>query len=136
MPHGFEPPESRGRLVDWPRPVQKLYPGIRNQDNLFGVKTDEELREVMKDAGDRPVVVDFGAPWCDHCKEMIPHFMKVSEEHPKAIFAIADVDRVPEISKNIKFTPTFAFYKKGKMVDEIFGANKQSLRDHLWLHLD
>lgn len=39
-----------------------------------------------------------------------------------------------EVVKGVTYTPTFAVYKKGRKVDQFFGANEQQLRDHIWLH--
>jgi thiol-disulfide isomerase/thioredoxin len=46
-----------------------------------------------------------------------------------AVFASLDVDQVKESAAMAKVTamPTFQFYKGGKMIHEIKGANKQGL---------
>lgn len=68
-------------------------------------------------------------------------------------FVIADADFLPEMAADIRFTPTFAFYERGKrvracarasdvrasdsqhhQVDEFVGTNLRMLRDRVWLH--
>ena len=68
-------------------------------------------------------------------------------------FVIADADFLPEMAADIRYTPTFAFYQRGKrvrsttsracwtraelaatQVDEFVGTNERMLRDRVWLH--
>ena len=68
-------------------------------------------------------------------------------------FIIADADFLPEMAADIRYTPTFAFYQRGKrvrcsggalvrcvtdgaavQVDEFVGTNERMLRDRVWLH--
>mmetsp|Transcript_1813 Transcript_1813/g.1999 ORF Transcript_1813/g.1999 Transcript_1813/m.1999 type:complete len:132 (-) Transcript_1813:274-669(-) len=123
-----------GELPPEPRPR----PEPRRIDNLIGVDTDEELRSVVSSnaKSSRLVIVDFGAQWCDHCKAALPAFVKMTQQYTAPLYVLADVDRTPETSQNIRFTPTFQFFKKGRKVDEVTGTNQQLLKDHIWLHSD
>lgn len=47
---------------------------------------------------------------------------------------VAQLDFMQQEAKDIKFTPTYAFYKQGKVVDQFWGSDPQQLRDHIWLH--
>lgn len=106
----------------------------RKFQSVKGAKNDEDFKEILRFASARTVITNFGAVWCDHCKMMYPEFMRLSEEFTQPLYVVTDVDAVPFTSKDIRYTPTFSFYKKGKKVDEIFGSNQQQLRDHVWLH--
>lgn len=57
-----------------------------------------------------------------------------SLQFPQLRFLVAQLDFMDEEVKNIKFTPTYAFYKHGKVVDQFWGSDSQQLRDHVWLH--
>ena len=88
--------------------------------NLSAVRGEEAFAETMRVKGaDGLVVVKFGASWCTHCAEMLSEFGEASRRHPDAHFVLADVDTLPETAEHIRFTPTFAFYRKGRKVDEI-----------------
>ena len=44
------------------------------------------------------------------------------------------MDTLPETGKDIRFTPTFSFYRGGVKLDEITRTSPQQLRDHVWMH--
>eukprot|EP00898_Chlorokybus_atmophyticus_P002634 jgi/Chlat1/3371/Chrsp23S03716 len=118
-----------------PHPDKKAYVPPQTRANYTGAGSDDDLADILASAGpSRTVVVDYGASWCDHCKGMIPAFVRLSSQFVDTLFVVADVDRVPRTSADIRFTPTFAFYRNGRKVDEIYGSNVQRLRDHIWLH--
>ena len=58
----------------------------------------------------------------------------MSSEFPKLCLIYADIDECPETTQQIRYTPTFCFYRDGERVDEMFGAGDERLRDRLWLH--
>lgn len=112
------------------------------------------------------MVVDFGASWCDHCRGMLPAVMGLTEKFAKHLFVLADVDSVPDTAADVRYTPTFSFYRRNRkvrlhtttyppapgglcaadggngirrgrvQVDEVYGVNQQQLHDHIWLHED
>ncbi|KAK9524850.1 hypothetical protein VZT92_017215 [Zoarces viviparus] len=94
-----------------------------------------EFKQMLKDAGDKLVVVDFTATWCGPCKMIGPIFLaQVSKpENKNVVFMKVDVDEVGDVSSECKITsmPTFHFYKNGKKVDEFSGASEKTLLDKL-----
>ena len=59
-----------------------------------------------------------------------------SRAYPESHFVLADVDTLPDSAKDVRFTPTFTFYRKGKKIDEITKTTPRGLRDHAWMHAD
>ena len=105
--------------------------------NLSAVRGEEAFAETMRAKGrDGLVVVKFGASWCTHCAEMLPEFGAASRAYPESHFVLADVDTLPDSAKDVRFTPTFTFYRKGKKIDEITKTTPRGLRDHAWMHAD
>lgn len=41
-----------------------------------------------------------------------------------------------EAAAGLRYSPTFAFYRKGKKVDVLVGKDAQKLADRVWLHAD
>ncbi|PRW58311.1 Thioredoxin-like 3-3 [Chlorella sorokiniana] len=101
--------------------------------HIAGLRTDEQLQQFLQRWRSDTVLVNFGSSWCHHCHQMFPHFLSLSKRFPQLKYAVAQVDYMHEETRGITYTPTFAVYKKGRKVDQFFGANEQQLRDHMWL---
>lgn len=89
-----------------------------------------ELHSLME--SDR-AIIKYGATWCGPCKSIKPVYDRLSTEYSGIVFAEADIDDLaddPEV-KSIRSVPTFRYYKRGKSVDQLLGANEQKLRDFL-----
>ncbi|KAH0467464.1 hypothetical protein IEQ34_004702 [Dendrobium chrysotoxum] len=71
---------------------------------------------------------------CRVCSQILPTFCHLSSKFKKLSFIYADIDECPETTQNIRYTPTFHFYRDGERVDEMFGTGEERLRDRLWLH--
>ncbi|KAE8351960.1 thioredoxin-like protein [Aspergillus coremiiformis] len=77
-----------------------------------------------------PVVVDFFATWCGPCKAVAPVVGKFSETFTSVRFLQVDVDKNPQIAKelSVRAMPTFVLFKDGKPLGQpIVGGNMQAL---------
>ncbi|KAL7538793.1 hypothetical protein ACHAWF_006216 [Thalassiosira exigua] len=94
------------------------------------VESEGEWAELMEKSNEKLVVVDFTASWCGPCQMIAPHFEAMSKEFTNVIFVKVDVDAQEKISQmcGIRAMPTFQFYKGGSKVDEMCGANINSLK--------
>ncbi|OQS04154.1 thioredoxin [Thraustotheca clavata] len=82
---------------------------------------------------DRLVAIDFSAIWCPPCQYIKPIFHDFSDELPQVDFIEIDVDESDEVAAavGIRAMPTFQFYRNGKKVDEMTGANLAGLKQLL-----
>ncbi|KAE8775294.1 Thioredoxin-1 [Hordeum vulgare] len=98
--------------------------------------SDPQLRQMLDSlrSSKSSAVINYGASWCGVCSQILPPFCRFSNEFKNLTFIYAHVDECPETTQNIRYTPTFHFYRDGERVDEMFGAGEERLRDRLWLH--
>lgn len=75
---------------------------------------------------DKPVLVDFWAPWCGPCQMVSPAVSQIAEEM-KDIIKVGklNVDENPQSSSKYQIfsIPTLKIFKGGKILGEIVGAN-------------
>jgi thioredoxin 1 len=96
---------------------------------LHEMKSYEELNEFLSHH-DQLRLVEYSAFFCKPCKAMEPEVAKLAEEHKDAITVakidVSKFDEHPE-TETCDAMPTFRFYKGGKVVGEVRGANMEEL---------
>lgn len=75
----------------------------------------EQLQNALN--GSRPVLVEFYADWCPHCKAMMPIVAKLKEEiGDKAAIIQVEGDQNPDIMDkyHVRSYPTWILFKDGQ----------------------
>ena len=78
------------------------------------------------------MVVDFHAEWCKPCKMLTPVVDELARKAGgKVVFLKVDVDEARDLSaaQGVKSMPTLIFFRNGKCVDTIVGADVPGLRE-------
>ena len=97
--------------------------------------TDKNFEaEVIKSK--KPVLVDFWAQWCGPCQMLKPIIEELAEEYKGKPIKIAklDVDASPEMAQKyqVMSIPTLIFFKDGKSVNQLIGAqSKEDLKKEI-----
>jgi thioredoxin 1 len=71
-----------------------------------------------------PFVVDFWAPWCPTCIEMLPTVEEVASESSIPFYKV-NIDESPEMKEKnrIKAIPMLMFFADGRTREFLYGKN-------------
>ena len=91
-------------------------------DKVLHITDDQFEAEVIK--SDKPVLVDFWAPWCGPCKMVGPIIEALAEKMENIKFCKIDIDQNVEWASKLKVMsiPTMVIYKDGEVMASQIGA--------------
>lgn len=102
--------------------------------SVVTVTQDTFEEEVL--ASDRPVVVDFWAPWCGPCRMLAPIFEQLAARHGERVkFAKLNVDENQALAAQYRVMsiPTLIVFKDGQPVEQIVGLRPEPELERLIL---
>ena len=94
------------------------------KNGTYVTLTDTNFQQEVLE-NDKPVLVDFWAPWCGPCLAMAPVIDQLAAEfHPHATVGKLNVDdyQVVAARYGIQSIPALILFQNGHVVDQITGA--------------
>ena len=81
--------------------------------------------------GDKPVLVDFWAPWCTYCRRIGPAYEKVADQYNHIVVGKINIDEEPQIAQaeQIEVIPTLVLYQGGKAIGSIVAPESKAAID-------
>ena len=87
-------------------------------------------KEVLN--SDKPVLLDFWAPWCSYCRRIGPAYEKIAEQYgADMVVAKVNIDDEPQLAEKemIEVIPTMVLYRNGEAIGSIVAPESKAMID-------
>ena len=94
--------------------------------SAISVNKNNFNQEVLN--SDKPVLMDFWAPWCGPCRMVIPLVEEIAKERSDIKVVKINVDEEQELAMQfgVMSIPTLVVMKNGKVVNQVTGARPKA----------
>lgn len=94
--------------------------------SAISVNKNSFNQEVLN--SDKPVLMDFWAPWCGPCRMVVPLVEEIAKERSDIKVVKINVDEEQELAMQfgVMSIPTLVVMKNGKIVNQVTGARPKA----------
>lgn len=94
--------------------------------SAISVNKNNFNQEVLN--SDKPVLMDFWAPWCGPCRMVVPLVEEIAKERSNIKVVKINVDEEQELAMQfgVMSIPTLVVMKNGKVVNQVTGARPKA----------
>lgn len=94
--------------------------------SVININKNNFQNEVIN--SDKPVLLDFWAPWCGPCRMVSPILEEIASERSDIKIGKINVDEQPKLASQFRVMsiPTLVVIKDGKIVNQSMGAKPKN----------
>ena len=94
--------------------------------SAISVNKNNFNQEVLN--SDKPVLMDFWAPWCGPCRMVVPLVEEIAKERSDIKVVKINVDEEQELAMQfgVMSIPTLVVMKNGKIINQVTGARPKA----------
>ena len=88
----------------------------------------KEWNELIR--AEKPVLVDYWAPWCGYCRRIGPAYDRIAEAFGDVLEVVkVNIDEEPDLAKqeHIEVIPTLVIYKDGQAIDSVVAPESKAM---------
>ena len=87
----------------------------------------EKFQELLK--ADKPVLVDFWAPWCSYCRRIGPAYDRIAQQMEGVEVVKINIDEEPSLAEaeHIEVIPTLVLYRGGQAIGSIVAPESKAM---------
>jgi thioredoxin 1 len=88
--------------------------------------------EIVVEKNEKPVLIDFWAPWCGPCKALAPTLDEIAKEYEGELDVVKiDIDESPTLAERfgVRGVPTLMMFKNGEEKSRVMGGMTRTRLD-------
>ena len=89
---------------------------------------NEKYHELLH--ADKPLLVDFWAPWCSYCRRIGPAYDRIAQQFEEEIHVVKiniDDEAALAASEHIEVIPTLVLYRDGQAIGSIVAPESKAM---------
>ena len=89
---------------------------------------NQKYQELLQ--ADKPLLVDFWAPWCSYCRRIGPAYDRIAQQFEDEVNVVKiNIDDEPALAaaEHIEVIPTLVLYRKGEAIGSIVAPESKAM---------